>query len=186
MRNKRGFWVVVAAVSWLAASLGGAQPRGTIDACAFLRSKEVARILNVQIAGSKREDAGEVTPGDYVVPGTYSSTCLWTVLAQGPPPSDSSLSLNGASYVILNAMQWPKGSHAAGRFLQSFRDAAQSGAIDQPPVALDIAEGALWWGDGVAAFKGDRSFGVSVHLVAARDKERSMEETLARLIATRL
>jgi hypothetical protein len=192
LRHIRGVCVVVAILTGPVVRLvHAAQPAAAIDACEFLRTEEVAKIMNVRVIGSKRADEGNVSSGNYVLAGTYSSTCLWTVRAQGSsaedsPPSDTGQPLAGASYVILNAMQWPKGSHAAGRFLQSFRDAAKMGDIDETPVALDIAEGALWWGDGVAAFKGDRSFGVSVHLEGGRDQERGLEEALARVIATRL
>jgi hypothetical protein len=158
----------------------------TINACTFLKDEEIARILGRGIFPGERHDSGAVVASDYVTPGTYSSTCLWRVVTNGPLPEDPNLSLGGASYVILNVMQWPLGSGRAKKFLQSFRDAARDGTIDQVPVPLRIADDGLWWGDGVAAYKGDRSFGVSVHLVGARTKERGMEEALARNIVRRL
>jgi hypothetical protein len=157
-----------------------------INACSLLTDKEVAAILGVKVDPGELHDSGTIESGDYVSAGTYSSTCLWRVASKGPPPTDPNLSLGGASYAILNAMQWPSGSGEARNFLQSFRDAAKQGLIDQSPVALKIADDALWWGDGVAVCKGDRSFGISVHLVGGRNKERGMEEALARKIVTRL
>jgi hypothetical protein len=157
-----------------------------INACALLTDGEVSAVLGARVSPGERHDSGTVKSGEYVSAGTYSSTCLWRIASEGPPPSDPNLSLGGASYAILNAMQWPAGSGQAKNFLQSFRDAAKQGVIDQLPVALKIADDALWWGDGVAVCKGDRSFGISVHLVGQRDKERRMEEALANKIAARL
>lgn len=158
----------------------------SINACTLLTDEEVAAVLGARVNAGEAHDSGTVKNGDYVSAGTYSSTCLWRVASKGPPPSDPNLSLGGASYAILNAMQWPAGSGQAKNFLQSFRDAAKEGVIDQSPVALKIADDALWWGDGVAVCKGDRSFGISVHLVGGRAKERGMEEALAKKIAARL
>jgi hypothetical protein len=54
-------------------------------------------------------------------------------------------------------------------------------------VAVDIGDEGLWWGDGVAARKGDRSFGISVFLQNGdKAAQRKMEEALARKIASRL
>jgi hypothetical protein len=157
-----------------------------INACTLLSDHEVAAVLGARVNPGEPHDSGTVESGDYVSAGTYSSTCLWRVASEGPQPSDPNLSLGGASYAILNAMQFPAGSGQARNFLQSFRDAARDGDIDQSPVALKIADDALWWGDGVAVCKGDRSFGISVHLVGGRNKERDMEEALAKKIAARL
>ena len=172
----------------LALSMPGAQTAesGTspINACTLLTGSEVAAILGEKVHPGELHDSGSVESGNDV--GAYSSTCLWRVASEGPPPSDPNLSLGGASYAILNAMQYPAGTGQARNFLQSFRDAAKEGVIDQSPVALKIADDALWWGDGVAVCKGDRSFGISVHLVGGRNKERDMEEALARKIAARL
>jgi hypothetical protein len=156
----------------------------SINACTLLTDGEVAAVLGKKVHPGERHDSGSVESGNYA--GAYSSTCLWRVVGKGPPPSDPNKSLGGASYAILNAMQFPAGSGKAKSFLQSFRDAAKEGDIDQSPVALKIADDALWWGDGVAVCKGDRSFGISVHLVGGRPQERSMEEALARKVAARL
>ncbi len=157
-----------------------------INACALLTAKEVSAVVGKKVSEGERRDDGNVTSGDYVTPGTYSSTCLWRVVTDGPAPNDPNLSLGGASYAILNAMQWPKGSGDAGKFLQSFRDAAKNHVIDMTPVPVQIGDEALWWGDGVAVRKGDRSFGISVHLVGGRPLERGMEEALAKKIVPRL
>jgi hypothetical protein len=151
----------------------GAAPAQAVNACGFLKDEEVSAILHVKVAPGQRDDSGEVTSGDEA--GAYTSTCMWRVAAG-----------SGPSYVILNLMQWPAGSGGGKRFLQNFRDAAKTGDIGQEPVPLKIGEEGLWWGDGVAASKGDRGFGISVHLVGGRDKERGMEEALARKIAARL
>jgi hypothetical protein len=157
-----------------------------ISACALLNDDEVAAVLGVRVNRGEPHDDGEVASSEYAAPGAYSSTCLWRVAGDGSPPSNPNLSLASASYAILNAMQWSGGRVQAESFLQSFRDAAKEGIIDQAPVPLKIADDALWWGDGVAARKGDRSFGISVHLAGAHDKERQMEEALAKKIASRL
>jgi hypothetical protein len=157
-----------------------------INACAFLKNDEVAALLNARIEAGTRTDSGEVNSENNITQRTYSSTCLWRLASGGLRPADPNLSLGGASYVILHVMQWPAGSAGGKRFLQSFRDAAKAGAIDHEPVPLKIAEEGLWWGDGVAACKGDRGFGISVHLVGDRDREREIEEKFARKIASRL
>jgi hypothetical protein len=157
-----------------------------INACTLLTDDEVAAVLGARVGPGESHDSGTIESGNYVAAGTYSSTCLWRVASEGPPPSDPNLSLGGASYAILNAMQWPVGSGQAKNFLQSFRDAAKEGVIDQLPVVLKIGDDALWWGDGVAVCKGDRSFGISVHLVGGRNQERRMEEALAKKIVARL
>jgi hypothetical protein len=174
----------------LALSLAGAQTAASgtplINACALLTDSEVAAVLGQKVYPGERHDSGAFESGNDVGAPAYSSTCLWRVASEGPPPSDPNKSLGGASYAILNAMQFPASSGQAKSFVQSFRDAAKDGTIDRSPVALKIADDALWWGDGVAVCKGDRSFGISVHLVGGRPKERSMEEALAKKIAARL
>jgi hypothetical protein len=179
----QGLMLALALPRAQAAESGIAPP---INACTLLTDDEVAAVLGARVNPGEPHDSGTIESGDYVSAGTYSSTCLWRVVSAGPPPQDPSLSLGGASYAVLNAMQWPAGSGQAKNFLQSFRDAAKEGFIDQLPVALKIADDALWWGDGVAVCKGDRSFGISVHLVGGRNKERRMEEALAKKIAARL
>ena len=50
------------------------------------------------------------------------------------------------------------------------------------PVPVQAGDEALWWGDGVAARKGDVSFGVSVHVGTDKKAEQAMEEALAKKI----
>jgi len=156
-----------------------------IDACGFLTDSEVAELAHATTEPGERHDDGALQSGEYAVPGTFSSTCLWK-LSEAGAPDVSAPSFEGASYVILNVMQWPKGSGQARHFLESFRDAARRGEIAQTPVPLNIGDEGLWWGDGVAVCKADRSFGVSVHLAGDRDRERKIEEALARRVASRL
>jgi hypothetical protein len=155
-----------------------------INACALLKDDEVSAILGVKVLPGERKDAGNVDPNEYVKVGTYSSTCLWRVASD--KTNDPTKPMNGISFAILNAMQWPKGGDDAKKFIQSFHDAAAAGVIDNKPVSLKIGDDAIWWGDGVAVRKGDRSFGISVHLTDGRPKERGMEEALAKKIAPRI
>lgn len=178
-----GLLPATAAPKMAATAASGAAP---INACALLTDDEVAAVVGKKVAPGELSDAGEVTSGDYVVPGTYSSTCLWRVITDLPPPNDPNLPLGGNSFAILNAMQWPKGSGEAHKFLQSFRDAAKEHVIDMEPVSLQLGDEALWWGDGVAVRKGDRSVGMSVHIIGGRPAERGMEEELAKKIVPRL
>ena len=169
-----------------AAPAAGPDARRPINACAFLKDDEVGAALGIKVEPGERSDFGESAAGDAALAGSYSSACLWRIPGKGAVPSDPDLPLGGASFVVLNMMQWPAGSGGGKRFLQNFRDAARSGEIGQEPVPVKIGEEGLWWGDGVAASKGDRGFGVSVHLVGGRDRERGLEEILARKVAGRL
>jgi hypothetical protein len=155
-----------------------------IDACAFLTAAEIAAQLKATVLPGRRDDSGTIDSSEYVAGGTYSSTCFWRLAATAGQSDQEDLSTS-QSYVILNVMQWPRGGKAR-QFLQNFRDAAKRGEIHQTPEPLKIADEALWWGDGVAVCKADRSFGISVHLVGGRDRERKIEEELARRIASRL
>jgi hypothetical protein len=157
-----------------------------INACDFLTVTELTAIVSAKVERGVRDDSGAVDSGDYAVAGTYSSTCLWRFSRGRSRTADPNLSFGQESYVILNVMQWPSGSGQARRFLDSFRDAAKRGEIPQSPVPVKIADEALWWGDGVALYKEDKSAGVSVHLVGGRERERGMEEALARMVASRL
>ncbi len=159
---------------------------GEINACDFLKAEEVETVLKLKVEPGRRSDMGENESGDEAFAGSYTSTCLWRVAAKGAQPADPNLPLGGASFVVLNLMQWPTGSGGGKKFLQNFREAAKSGEIGQAPVPLKIAEESLWWGDGVAVSKGDRGFGISVHLVGGRAQERGLEEALAKKIAARL
>jgi hypothetical protein len=130
-----------------------------------------------------REDSGRLEGDDYQ--GAYSSTCVWRASADRNA-HDPSRPLGGASFAILTVISWPLGVNGPAMFLQSFRDAAESHVITSTPVSLRIGDEELWWGDGVAARKGNHSFGISVHLVNQRSKERQLEESLAMRIAAQL
>jgi hypothetical protein len=154
-----------------------------IDACALLSSDEVSEVIGVKVDAGSRRDDGWVD--NDTVHGAYSSTCFWRATADRNL-ADPSLSMGGASYAILNVFSWPPGSNEAGSFLQKFRDAAESNLIPSKPVPLKIADEALWWGDGVAVKSGTVAFGISVHLVGGRPKERQMEESLGAKLAGRV
>ena len=178
-----------AALALIALSSDGAEAAGAahkatpIDACALLTSDEVSEVIGVKVdAGSRRDDGWVDNDSTH---GAYSSTCFWRATADRNL-ADPSLSMGGASYAILNVFSWPPGSNEAGSFLQKFRDAAESNLIPSKPVSLKIADEALWWGDGVAVKSGTVAFGISVHLVGGRPKERQMEETLGAKIAGRV
>ena len=178
-----------AALALIALSSDGAEAAGAahkatpIDACALLTSDEVSEVIGVKVdAGSRRDDGWVDNDSTH---GAYSSTCFWRATADRNL-ADPSLSMGGASYAILNVFSWPPGSNEAGSFLQKFRDAAESNLIPSKPVPLKIADEALWWGDGVAVKSGTVAFGISVHLVGGRPKERQMEETLGAKLAGRV
>jgi hypothetical protein len=115
----------------------------------------------------------------------YSSTCLWRVSADrdvnkpGQP-------LGGKRFAILNVQSWPAGTGAGKSFVRGFKAAAEQHEIAHKPEDLKIGDEAVWWGSGVAVYKGDYSFGISVHLPGDAPKERGMEETLAKQIVGRL
>jgi hypothetical protein len=180
--------VLAVALCFTAGAQAADAPKNApINACALLSDAEVSAAVGAKVTAGERKDAGDVGgSGDYAGKGTYSSTCFWRFVTDGPAPNDPNKPMGGASFAILNAMQWPKGSGEAKKFLESFYEAAKNGVIDQTPVALKIADDAIWWGDGVAVRKGDRSFGISVHIPGERPKQRAMEEALAKKIAPRL
>jgi hypothetical protein len=154
-----------------------------INACSLLSSDEVAEAIGVKVDSGSRRDDGWVD--NDTMHGVYSSTCFWRATADRNM-ANPSLSMGGASYAILNVFSWPPGSQDAGSFLQKFRDAAESNLIPSKPVPLKIADEALWWGDGVAVKSGTVAFGISVHLVGGRPKERGMEEALGAKLAGRI
>ena len=166
-----------------AEAASGAHKATPINACSLLTSDEVSEVLGVKLDAGARRDDGWVD--NKTVHGAYSSTCFWRATADRNM-ADPNLSMGGASYAILNVFSWPPGSQEAGTFLQNFRDAAESNLIPSKPVPLKIADEALWWGDGVAVKSGTVAFGISVHLVGGRPKERQMEETLGAKLAGRI
>jgi hypothetical protein len=162
----------------------GAHAAGTpleIDACALLRAQEISQVLSLPIEEGVRRDAG-LDPAQ----GMYSSTCVWTVASDGSAV-DPAKPLGGRSFVILNAMQWPRGSGQSRTFLDAFREAAASGEISSEPAARDFGDEALWWGDGLAVRRADVSFGVSVFVHGMKaERPGAFEERLAPLILQRL
>ncbi len=162
----------------------GPQKTAPINACSLLTDAEVAAAIGAKVTPAQRKDEGDISESSGVK-GAYSSTCFWKVISDKPDNPDKPM--GGATFAILNAMQWPVGSGEAKKFLEGFYDAAKQGVIDQKPVQLKIADDAIWWGDGVAVRKGDRSFGVSVFWPdKKREERRTFEEALARKIAPRL
>ena len=152
-----------------------------IDACALLSDGEIRDTVGRDFHDGERHDSGEFVTDTKSSAPSYSSTCLWRI-----GPSDDGTPLAETSFVMVNAIRWSSGREGSKHYLQSFRDAAEDGVIDQDPDALEIGEEALWWGDGVALRKGGKSVGVSVHLRGERRNERALEEYLAKVIAGRL
>jgi hypothetical protein len=154
-----------------------------INACTLLSASEVSQVIGIPVDGGARNDEGWVDNDS--IHSAYSSTCLWRATADRSA-ADPSLPAGGASFAILNVFSWPAGSQEAGSFLQKFRDAAENNLIPSKPVPLKIGDEALWWGDGVAVKSGHVAFGISVHLVNGRPKERQMEETLGAKLVGRV
>jgi hypothetical protein len=176
----------LAAMLLMATASGGEPAAGTssgrqIDACSLLLPGEISRVIGLPVNAGARKDAG-------LEPSTaYSSTCLWKIKLQHPPPADPTAPLGGQSFVILHAMQWPAGSGLARTFLEDFRKAAAVGDIPKQPVPRKFGDEALWWGDGLAVRKGDVSFGLSVFSPALKPKSAGyFEEQLAPAILRRL
>lgn len=151
-----------------------------INACTLLMASELSTLLGMPVEAGERHDAGR-TPR-----AAYSSTCVWKVRNSRLLLDDPNASLGGADFAIVNVFSWPS-VDGAKTFLQSFRSAAENHLIPMRPVALQIGDESLWWGDGVAVRKGAVSFGVSVVLNSAdRDQRRVWEESLAKRIVTRI
>lgn len=151
-----------------------------IDACTLLTAAEISRAIGLPVDAGVRRDAGLQKTG------AYSSACLWTIQTQTPAPHNPTKPLNGKSFVILNAMQWPAGSNLARTYLEDFREASANGVIDAKPVPKSFGDEALWWGDGLAVRKRDVSFGVSVFMPGVSKRPAEMEEKLAPHILRRL
>lgn len=151
-----------------------------MNACALMTPGEVSMLLGMPVTAGMRHDEGLTSVG------AYSSTCIWKVRNARLQAHDPNASLGGVDFAILNTFSWPSRS-AAAAFLQSFRSAADKHEIPMRPVALDIGDEALWWGDGVAVRKGAVSFGVGVVVNSAdRTQRRGWEESLARVLVGRI
>jgi len=153
------------------------------DSCALLTVREISEVVGIEFDPGARNESGRLERGAYK--HSYMSTCVWKA-ALDRTARDPSRPLGGARFAILSVMSWPKGSTGPARYLEEFRKAARSHVIPATPIPLQIADEALWWGDGVAARKGNFSFGISVHLLTGRSIERQMAESLASIIAGHL
>ena len=152
-----------------------------IDACALLRRSEISQAIGAPVGQPARQDAG-IEPD-----GSYSSSCVWEIHAANPANAGASAPLGGKSFVILHAMQWPRGSGLAHGFLDAFRKAAENGDIPAKTIPRNFGDEALWWGDGLAVRKYDVSFGISVFFPGSTvDHTGVLEERLAPHILQRL
>jgi hypothetical protein len=159
----------------------GSAPSLEIDACSLLLPAEISQVIGFPVDAGTRKDSG-LEPSS-----AYSSTCLWRIKLDPPPPEDPTAPLGGQSFVILHAMQWPAGSGLARTFLEDFRKAAAVGDIPKQPVPRKFGDEALWWGDGLAVRQGDVSFGLSVFSPLLKSKSPGdFEEQLAPPILRRL
>ena len=109
--------LVIAGIAGASAAPSGmkktAQDKTPINACALLSQEEVEAVIGKKVTESKRQDEGVIDDNPYVTKGTYSSTCFWQVVDPNLTP-DPDLPMHGASFVILNAMQWPDGRWLVG------------------------------------------------------------------------
>ena len=152
-----------------------------IDACALLAESEISRVIGFRVGAGVREDAG------IQADGSYSSSCVWIIELKQETAVDPAAPLGGRSFVILNTFRWPAGSHLAGTYLDSFRQAAANGDIPGKTSPRRFGDEAVSWADGLAVRLGDVSFGVSVFipgLSAARAdhfEEQFAQRTLRKL-----
>lgn len=154
--------------STIALAAGASEAIAPINACALLSQQQVSQITGLPVEAGVRTDEGKTSIG------AYSSTCFWRSANPGG---------GRPNFAILNAMSWPADGPGAGKFLQSFRDAARDGTIGRTPVPLQLGDEALWWGDGVAVRTNNVSFGISVSIVnEPPDRRRPMEEALAKIV----
>lgn len=149
-----------------------------IDACSLLNASDVQSVLGVPVEKGERRDSGRESNG------AYSSSCVWVLSADRDRPADPRAPLGGKHFVILNAQRWPEGSDGPRTFLQSFREASESGVIAAKPSPRQFGDEALWWGDGLAVRRRDVSFGISVFVPPRESGQR--EERLAKLVLSRL
>ena len=177
----------------LVLAFGGARPIDAIaatvsqsshmNACDFLTVRHITAVIQMKVDPGRRHDTGRLNTGIYS--GAYSSTCVWRASADRNA-HDPNLPLGGANFVILVVIVWPQNSNGPAHFLQTFRDAAQDRTIARTPVPLRIGDEALWWGDGVAARRGNFAFGISVHLLQKQSQQRRMEEQLANYVSSEM
>ncbi len=170
--------LALAASLWAPVAAGAEEAH--LHACDLLSAGEVAAVVGFNV--TRGRTAQEVNEA-----GRRSSTCSWVApLAQGEAP-DPRQPIGGVSFAILNVMVWPEGPEGAKKYLQDFRDAAESHAISRAPTPVTIGDEGLIWGSGVAVRKKAVSFGISVHLTSGDTRaHRGMEQELAHKIAARL
>ena len=171
-------WMIALSALTATAAIA-AEPAKDLNACDLLSDADVSAAMGLQVEKGQRRDSGRTKEG------AYSSTCLWRVAAD-KDVNEPNKPLRGARFAILNAQRWDKDSAGPKSFLNGFRAAADEHIIKNKPVALTIGDESIWWGDGVAVRKGDVSFGMSVHLVTGREKERGMAEGLAAKVLKKL
>jgi hypothetical protein len=180
-KHVRAAWLISLAGTTLTAMTCVRAAPPPIDACALLDAQEIGQVIGAAVEAGSRHDTGLESNG------AWSSSCLWTLEADKGRPRDPNAPLGGNSFVILNAIQWPIGSHRAHEFLDSFRKAAADGILPHALSSRDFGDDALWWGDGLAVRKEEVSFGISVHLRGApARKPGELEERLAALVLRRI
>ena len=163
------------------AATADSKDSAAINACELLRGPEISQVIGAAVGAPAREDAGVGSNG------AYSSSCVWEIEVANPTKPAEGAPLGGKSFVILHAMQWPRGSGLAHTFLDSFWVAAADGDIPGAPVSRKLGDDALWWGDGLAVRRYDVSFGISVFFPGAKDNHTgALEERLAPQILRRI
>jgi hypothetical protein len=169
------------AVQSAPAATAGPTEAVPIDACELLRGPEISQVIGAPVGAPLRQDAGK---GPH---GSYSSSCVWEIAVVNPTPPAEDAPLKGKSFVILHAMQWPRGSRLAHTFLDSFWVAAADGDIPAAPEPRKFGDDALWWGDGLAVRRYDVSFGISVFFPGSRANHTGvLEAQLAPQILRRI
>lgn len=155
-------------------------PVQPINACTLLERDEIAKVIGLPVKAGVRKDEGLVTNG------AYSSACVWEVEVENPNRDDPQAPMGGKNFVILNAMRWPAG--LAHTFLDEFRRAEINHDIPGKTSPRKFGDDALWWGDGLAVYKGNVSFGLSVFLPPSdkRPPKGVFEERLAPQVLHRL
>jgi hypothetical protein len=177
-----GVWGLVPPANAAKETQAKTPPALTINACSLLGRDEIAQVIGLPVKAGVRKDDGLVSNG------AYSSACVWEVDVENPNRDNPQAPMGGKSFVILNAMRWPAGSGLAHTFLDSFRQAEIDHDIPGKTSPRKFGDDALWWGDGLAVYKGDVSFGLSVFLPPSdkRPPKGVFEERLAPQILRRL
>ncbi len=149
-----------------------------VNACELLTLDEISAVMGAKVG------LGDLKEAPSGQDDAFASTCVWR-LAKPEGQENANLPLQGKSYAILNVISWPD-TKGAAHYLQSFWEAGEAGTIPHKPIAVKVGDDALFWGDGVAARKGNVSFGVSVHLPGGNPQQQAMEVDLAKKVIPRL